>query len=181
MSDVIPVPLVETERLVLRGRGLQDFPAIAAMWADPDVARFVGGKPRPEEESWSKFLRDAGLWGHLGYGYWVMEEKATGQVIGEIGFADYMRDMTPSLKGLPEFGYALSAAAHGKGYATEAGRAAVVWGDDNLAGARMACIINPDNGPSLRVAEKCGFEITGRTDYHGAPVHLLYRPIGRRR
>jgi RimJ/RimL family protein N-acetyltransferase len=54
MSDV---PVVETERLILRGHTLDDFPAFAAMWADPAVTRFIGGAPLSQEESWGKFLR----------------------------------------------------------------------------------------------------------------------------
>jgi RimJ/RimL family protein N-acetyltransferase len=44
------VPVLETERLVLRGHTLEDFPAYAAMWADPQVTKFIGGKPFSEEE-----------------------------------------------------------------------------------------------------------------------------------
>ncbi|WP_428408230.1 GNAT family N-acetyltransferase [Hyphococcus sp.] len=180
MSDPIAVPVVETERLLLRGRRLADFDAIAAMWGDPRVTRFIGGKPRPEEECWTKFLRDAGLWAHLGFGYWVVEEKATGAVVGEIGFADYKREMTPSIKGFPEFGYSLVPAVHGKGYASEAGKAAVAWGDQNFSAPHMVCIITPENAPSIRVAEKCGFEITGAAIYHGDKIVVLHRPIASR-
>ena len=59
------------------------------MWADPQVTRFIGGKTLTEEESWTKFLRYAGLWPFLGFGYWVVEEKASLAFVGEIGFADF--------------------------------------------------------------------------------------------
>lgn len=49
------VPVIETERLILRGHRPEDFPAFAAIRADPLVARFTTGKPIKEEEAWSKF------------------------------------------------------------------------------------------------------------------------------
>ena len=76
LSETIPV--LETERLKLRGHRLDDFVHCAAMWADSEVTRYIGGKPFTEEESWTKFLRYAGHWTLLGFGYWVAEEKTTG-------------------------------------------------------------------------------------------------------
>ncbi len=58
MSDITSqniVPIVETERLILRGHKPDDFPAFAAIRADPLVARFTTGKPIKEEEAWGKF------------------------------------------------------------------------------------------------------------------------------
>ncbi len=60
------VPVLETERLQLRGHRLEDFVQCAAMWADPLVIRYIGGKPLTEEESWTRFLRYVGHWS-LGY------------------------------------------------------------------------------------------------------------------
>jgi RimJ/RimL family protein N-acetyltransferase len=97
------------------------------MWADPIVTRYIGGKPLNAEESWARLLRYAGHWALLGFGYWVVEEKETGSFAGEIGFADYKRNMEPSLDGTPEIGWVIASEFHGKGYATEAVRAAVIW------------------------------------------------------
>src|SRR5271170_7727936 len=149
--NVRMVPILETERLTLRGHRLDDFSACAAMWADPVVTRHFGAKSLTEEESWTRFLRYAGHWSLLGFGYWVVEEKATGKFIGEIGFADYKRSIESSLKHLPEIGWVLASESHGKGYATEAVRAALVWGDRHFAASRTSCIINPENLPSIHV------------------------------
>jgi RimJ/RimL family protein N-acetyltransferase len=46
-------PPLETARLELRAHRLDDFAACAAMWADPIVARYIGGKPLSEEETWT--------------------------------------------------------------------------------------------------------------------------------
>jgi RimJ/RimL family protein N-acetyltransferase len=121
------VPVLETERLKLRGHRLDDFPACAAMWTDPAVTRHIGGKPPSNEESWTKFLRYFGHWTLLGFGYWVVEGKATVHFAGEFGFADYKRNIEPPLNG-PEIGWVLASQFHGRGYATEAVRAAVAQG-----------------------------------------------------
>jgi hypothetical protein len=82
------VPVLDTARTILRPHRLGDFETYAAMWAEPAVTRFIGGKPRTREESWMRFLRFAGLWSLIGYGFWAIEEKGTGRFIGEAGFHD---------------------------------------------------------------------------------------------
>jgi RimJ/RimL family protein N-acetyltransferase len=168
------VPVLETERLILRGHRLADFNHSAAMWGDPVVTRYTTGKPLTEEECWTRLLRYIGHWTLLGFGYWVAEEKGTGNFIGEIGFADYKRDMQPSLNGMPESGWILASHAHGKGYATEALRAAVQWGDEHF-GSPTACVIVPENLASVHVALKCGYEEAQPATYKGKTVKLFLR------
>jgi RimJ/RimL family protein N-acetyltransferase len=174
-DSAVEVPILETSRLRLRGHRLDDFVHSAAMWADAVVTRFIGGQPLTEEEAWTKFLRYAGHWALLGFGYWVVEEKAAGTFVGEIGFADFKRDVQPSLKGVPEIGWVLASQAHGKGYATEAVRAAVAWGDAHFQSPRTACIIAPENLASIRVAVKCGYKGPQRAFYKGKPTLMYVR------
>jgi RimJ/RimL family protein N-acetyltransferase len=168
------VPVIETERLKLRGHRLEDFALCAAMWADPEVTRYIGGKPHTEEESWARLLRYSGHWALLGFGYWVVEEKSTGNFIGEAGFADYKRDL-PALRGIPEIGWAFTTQARGKGYATEALCAVVAWGDAHFPSPRTACIIHPENLASIRVAEKCDYRQFQRTMYKAHPTVMFVR------
>jgi RimJ/RimL family protein N-acetyltransferase len=167
--------VLETERLVLRGHQASDFDACAAMWADPEVTRHISGKPSTAGETWARLLRYAGHWALLGYGFWALEEKATGRFVGEVGFADHKRPIEPSLEGLPEIGWVLSPALHGRGYATESVRAAIAWGDANLESARTACMISPENASSMKVAAKCGYAEFARTTYHDKPTILFAR------
>lgn len=168
------VPVIETQRLILRGHRLEDLVHSAAMWADPVVTRYTTGQPLTLEECWARLLRYVGHWNLLGFGYWVAVEKATGTFIGEIGFADFKRDMQPSLNGLPESGWILASHSHGKGYATEALRAAVKWGDQHFS-LPTACIINPENIASVHVALKCGYGDVKPAIYKGKAVNLLFR------
>ena len=169
------VPVIETERLLLRGHRLEDFAPCAAMWADPLVTRHIGGQPFSAEESWSRLLRYAGHWAMLGYGYWMVEEKSTGAFAGEVGFADYHRSLTPPLPAGPETGWVLASAFHGKGYATEAVRASLQWGDAKFALNETNCIIHPENLGSIRVALKCGYTETAPRTYKGQPVTAFIR------
>jgi RimJ/RimL family protein N-acetyltransferase len=178
-QSAAPVPVVETQRLRLRGHRIGDWSDCAAMWADPAVTRYIGGRPFTEEEVWARLLRYVGHWSWMGFGYWAIEEKATGDFIGELGFADFKREIEPSIQGLPELGWVLASRAHSQGYATEAVRAVIAWGEAHFGSGQTVCLIHPENLPSLRVAEKCGFQEPLRTTYKGQPTLLFARPLER--
>ena len=116
-----------------------------------------------------RLLRYGGLWTFLGYGFWAVCERDTGRFVGEVGLADFHReiDWGQDAENAPECGWVLSPSAQGHGYATEAVVAALQWRDDHLPGSRTVCMIGPENTGSLRVAEKCGFRALRDADYHG--------------
>ena len=169
------VPVLETARLRLRGHRIDDFADCAAMWADPNVTRHIRDVPFTEEETWTRLLRFIGHWALLGFGYWAVLEKFHGRFLGEVGFADYRRDLKPSLKGVPEIGWVFASHAHGLGYATEAVGAVIGWGDAHFGPVQTACIIAPENIASIRVASKCGYREIRRTTYHGQPTLMFAR------
>jgi RimJ/RimL family protein N-acetyltransferase len=170
-----PVPVVTTPRLVMRGHEVEDFAALAAMWADGPVARHVGGRPATREEAWARLLRHVGHWSLLGFGYWVVEERVGGAFLGEVGFGDFKRDIEPSFGDALEAGWILGPSARGRGYATEAAWAALGWAQENLGRRRTVCMIAPENGPSLRLAARCGFVEFARATYHEQPTLLFER------
>ncbi len=176
MTASIPErPVLVTDRLRLRAHERGDLAPAAAMWADPAIIRHIGGKAFSREEVWSRILRYAGLWALLGYGYWAIEERSSGDFVGEIGLADFERDLDPSPGALPELGYAIAPAAQGRGYATEAVRTVLAWADAHLPDPASCCLIDPDNLPSRRVAEKCGYREWLATRYRGRPSQLWRR------
>ena len=168
-------PVIETERLRLRAHRLTDFADCLALWNEPDVYRHITGKPGTEGEVWGRILRYIGHWAALGFGYWAVEDKSTGQFIGEVGFGDYKREIEPPLTGMPELGWVLSPTWHGKGYGTEAVGAALAWGDAHFGRRRICCIAAPENTASLRLAAKFGFREALRTTYLGDPTILFVR------
>jgi RimJ/RimL family protein N-acetyltransferase len=175
----LTIPTVETERLILRGNHVEDFTDLAAIWGDPEVVRFISGKTFSREESWARLMRYLGHWALLGYGFWAIEEKASGRYVGETGLADFRRDLTPSLDGMPEVGWVLAPWAHGKGYATEAVSAAVRWGERKFGKTPLCCIIAPEHKASINVATKCGFRVFARTTYKGGDTIIFRRTAAR--
>ena len=87
-------------------------------------------------------MRYVGHWALLGYGYWAVRDKLSGEYLGSIGFSNFLRDITPALDA-PEMGWTLVSSAHGKGYATEALRAA-------LAGVKRTCRARKPSASSRR-------------------------------
>ncbi|QCR38470.1 GNAT family N-acetyltransferase [Nissabacter sp. SGAir0207] len=167
------VPVITTDRLILRGHTLEDMPALTRLWGDAQVTRYIGGAPSGREESWSRLLRHAGHWQLLGFGYWAVESRESGEYLGCIGFADYQRSLETDVSNMAEMGWTFLPAFHGKGYATEAVAAALAWAASNLT-RPIWCMINPDNTASHRLALKMGFEQQGYDRYHDKPV-VLYR------
>ena len=170
------VPTIETARLRLRGFTAADVNAQAAMLADPEVVRYLGGQAQSREQAWRRMLAGAGMWPVLGYGYWAVERCADGAMIGQVGFGDFKRDLDPSIESVPEKGWVFAANAHGQGYAAEAAMAALEWGDRMLPGHGFAAIIDPANQPSIRLARKLGFGEEQEARYDGAPILLFRRP-----
>jgi RimJ/RimL family protein N-acetyltransferase len=171
-------PRIETERLVLRAHQKEDFLECAAMWREPEVVRYTIGNEAPPQRTWQRLLAYCGHWQLQGFGYWAIEERSSGRFIGELGFADFQRDCTPSIEGIPEVGWALSAAEHGRGYATEALRQVIAWGDECLGAVRTVCIIHRDNSASLRLADKFGYRTQLRPATDEEPHMLLARDLG---
>jgi len=174
-TGTVAVPVLETARLRLRAHRVDDFEAFAAIWGDPEVSRYLGGRPSTREESWMRLLRHPGLWAMLGYGYWAIEEKAGGRLIGDIGYADFKRSMEPPLEGMPELGWVLAREAQGQGMAREALAAVLAWGRGHFGAHRAACIIDPDNAASVRLAESAGFCLHGSAALCGDRVQVYVR------
>jgi RimJ/RimL family protein N-acetyltransferase len=171
------VPVIQTERLLLRPYRRDDFPSYSALFADEEVTRYAGGVPYTREQSWTRFLRQVGMWHYFGFGFFAIQEKESGAFIGEAGFHDAHRQITPSLEGTMEMGWAISPKSHGRGLATEAVAAALAWGDRTFPALKKTCMIEPGNEASIRVALKHGFKEFWRTTYHGRPMIMFERRL----
>jgi RimJ/RimL family protein N-acetyltransferase len=150
------------------------------VWTDPLVVRYIGGHPHSAEEVWSRLLRYAGHWAWLGYGYWAIEQKSTGEFVGEVGFADFRRDLSTRLDGIPEIGWVLAARFHGLGYPTEAIGAIVAWGDQHLESDETYCLISPGNAASIAVSLKFGYSQRCLLEYKGETLIAFQRLFRKR-
>jgi RimJ/RimL family protein N-acetyltransferase len=168
------VPVLETARLRLRPFVEADLDPWATVMAGDEITRYLGGTPFSREETWRRILSSTGSWPVLGFGYWAVERKAEGDLIGQAGFADFKRPMTPSIEGLPEMGWVFSPEVHGQGYASEAVAAGLAWADETLKAPLIAAIIDTENEASIRLAERHGFAEREEARYRDAPI-LLFR------
>jgi RimJ/RimL family protein N-acetyltransferase len=163
------VPALTTDRLTLRGWREDDLDAYAAIAADPEVMRFMGG-PLDRADTWRQIAVFVGHWELRGYGLWVVERD--GELIGRVGL--FQPEGWPGL----EVGWLLARRAWGHGYATEAARAAADHAWRELGAQELISLIAPDNVPSQRVAERLGMRPGEHYDLRGTPVviHRRARP-----
>jgi RimJ/RimL family protein N-acetyltransferase len=164
--------LLQTERLDLRMFRESDFDAHAAMCADPEVMRYLGdGKPLSRIDAWKSMAAILGHWQLRGYGLWAVEERASGELVGRIGC--FFPGGWPGF----EVGWTLRRASWGKGYATEGTRVAMRFAFEELGQPHVISLIQPGNERSIRVAQRLGETLEGRTEVNGQEA-LVYG-IGR--
>lgn len=146
-----PAPWLCTERLALRRFGPEDLDHLAALYAEPEVARYVGG-PRNRAEA-ALMLQQRMLEyyeRHPGLGIWLTEERGSGAAVG--------LHLLNHIQGEPDIqlGYLLLPAYWGLGYATEGGAALLRHGFEDMALQRIVAITHLDNLASQRVLLKLG-------------------------
>ncbi|MBV1865596.1 MAG: GNAT family N-acetyltransferase [Rhodobacteraceae bacterium] len=145
---MIDIPILETERLRLRGFAQDDFQVFAEFYA-AERSKFVGG-PATQEQSWRMLAGEIGHWELRGYGRWAVEEKATGAFCGVIGL------WYPHGWPEPELGWDLMNGFEGKGYATEAALAARKYAYNTLGWKTVISLVAPPNNGSRALAKRMG-------------------------
>lgn len=148
----IPIPTLETDRLILRGPRAEDFEAWAAFAADEEVMRHIGGvQARPV--AWRGMCSMVGAWQVRGFSMFSVIEKASGRWIGRLG--PWEPEGWPGT----EVGWALVRDAWGKGYATEGATACIDWAFDTKGWTEVIHTIEPANTGSQAVARRLGSTI----------------------
>ena len=156
------IPRLETQHLILRAFCEADLNAYAEMCADPEVMRYIGnGQPLSRSESWRNIAMMLGHWQLRGYGMWAVEEHSSGVMIGRIGC--WQPEGWPGF----EIGWTLRRAYWGRGFATEAARAAMNHAFGELKQSHVISLTRPENAASRRVAEKLGEKLEGTTEIFG--------------
>ena len=153
-----------------------DLDAYAAICGDAEVMRHLGdGKPLTRPEAWRQMAMILGHWQLRGYGLFALEEKATRTLVGRAGIFEP--------EGWPGFevGWMLRRSSWGRGYATEAARRVIRHAFTEMDRDHLISLIRPANAPSIRVAERLGERLEGRTELfgHEALVYGLDRAAWR--
>lgn len=170
------IPVLETKRLRLRAPATDDFEAMCRMWNDERYVRHIGNRLRPSGEVWMQIQKHIGSWGLFGYGYWVIEDRMTGQFIGEAGFAQSRRsEASPALPQMPEAGWGIAVEFWGKGIVSEAVATMYDWADIQDPEFPSMCIIDPAHIASARVAQKAGLKLYGPWKYGEGSINVYIR------
>ncbi len=149
-------PLLVTERLILRPPATEDFDAFAAMCADSETMKFIGGAC-PRAQAWRIWCTLAGAWHIRGFSMFSVIERATGEWVGRIG--PWEPDGWPA----PEIAYGVSPKFAGTGYAFEAAVAACDFAVEFLKWDELMHCIDPDNVRSQALAKRLGATNDGPT------------------
>jgi RimJ/RimL family protein N-acetyltransferase len=158
-----------TARLRLRPFTAADEVVVHAIYADPEVMRWVGnGAHRTVAETRRALRAYADALRTRGYGFVAVVERSTGAVIGDAGLHP-LGGRGPDV----ELGYTLARSAWGRGYATEVAGALVEHAFGALGMPRVLAQVEPENVRSRRVLEKLGMTQRGVRLAYGRP-HLLY-------
>lgn len=155
--------MIETPRLVLRRWKDSDRPAFAAICADPEVMQWLGGVLSPEQAG-QRLDRVEATFEAVGYGRFLVERKSDRAFLGWCGVMPCHESVTP-IAGQPEIGWRLVTAAWGKGYATEAARAALDDAFDRVGLAEVLAYTSKANLRSQAVMKRLGLSREPQRDF----------------
>jgi RimJ/RimL family protein N-acetyltransferase len=163
------VVVLETERLRLVPLDASYAEQLAAIYADPEVARYMGGARLTPGGTREQVTRFEGVWAEHGYGQSALLEKTTGRLIGRAGLHPW-----PGWDEL-ELGYALARDSWGKGLAREACEVWLSWAWAHLPHDHLIAVIQPGNAASVTLAERLGFSFD-RADVTPSDIEVeIYR------
>jgi RimJ/RimL family protein N-acetyltransferase len=165
--------VIETERLILRKPVPDDAPGLLEAFADPDAMRFIGDGSTTDlagaEQAVDRWLE---RWDAWGIGMFVVERPDDARVLGRVGFLRWDPETWEIGGSETELGWGLAREHWGHGYATEAARALRDWAFGERSLARLISLIQPENLPSIRVAEKLGERHERDVEVRGIPTRL---------
>lgn len=163
-SPPVAVPRLQTRRLLLREYQVGDFDAFAAHLAEPESMAFLG--PEDRRTAWRIFACHAGLWLLYGAGWWSVELRETGELVGHVGA--FFRE---ALSGI-EIGWNTYRAFWRQGFASEAAAEVVRHALEVRGEPQVRALIDPGNAPSIRVALRLGMRREAETLLYEKPVGL---------
>jgi RimJ/RimL family protein N-acetyltransferase len=142
-------PVLETPRLILRAPIEADLDGFAALMADEESARFIGGV-QTRAAAWRFMAALAGSWVLKGFSMFSAIEKSSGLWVGRVG--PWQPEGWPGT----EVGWGVLRSAWGQGYASEAARASIDWAFQTQGWSEVVHTISSPNAASKGVARRMG-------------------------
>jgi RimJ/RimL family protein N-acetyltransferase len=160
------IPTLTTDRLTLRAILNDDVDGYLEIWSDPEFRRHIGGGEPTRDGIWHAMAGNIGCWALMGVGPWSVAERGSGDLVGRAGLWN-----EPGWPGV-EAVWFIGRRWWGRGFATEAGRAAIRWAFTTQDVDEVVSVILPTNIPSIRVAERLGMTLSRSEYLHGADHHV---------
>lgn len=156
------LPRVETDRFFLRAFEARDLDAAVRLFGDDEVQKYlVPENKRTVERMKITFRNVVRRWRERGFGLWCVAEKSADKMCGYCGFQYF--DETPDV----EIVFAFFKDCWGKGVASEAAKASLRFGFEELRFERVFAATHPENAASRRVLEKIGMTFEKRNTHYG--------------
>ncbi|MGB0505622.1 MAG: GNAT family N-acetyltransferase [Pikeienuella sp.] len=162
------IPTLETERLRLRPQRMEDWPQYLALMSS-DRAMYMGG-PFNLSTAWGLFCHDLAQWSLFGHGALMIEDKAAGETLGQVGIN--AGPLFPET----ELGWLVYPEAEGKGIAFEAAQTLRNWAFADLGAKTLVSYIDPPNIRSRKLAERLGAVIDPSAKRQD-PDDIVYRHL----
>jgi ribosomal-protein-alanine N-acetyltransferase len=161
--------VIETERLLLRELEESDTGTLAEIYSDLEVMRYVGkgialdyAQTKKSVENWIKYYE------RFKFGNWATIEKGTWKFVGLCGLS-WLPDSYEI-----EVSYLFTKDSWGRGYATEAAKAILDYGFNQIGLRRIVALVYPQNEPSIHVLEKLGMKYEGERIFFNDKLLLVY-------
>ena len=166
----ISVPRLHSDRLFLREYRVEDFAAFADHLSHPESSAYLGSVDR--QAAWRIFNSHAGMWLLNGAGWWSVEDRHTGELVGSVGA--FFRDGATVM----EMGWNTYRAFWGRGIANEAAAAVLQYAFEVRREPKVRALIDSGNESSRRVAERLGLAYEMKTELHGKEINSYMRERG---
>jgi ribosomal-protein-alanine N-acetyltransferase len=171
--------ILESERLIFRPHEAGDLDGFCAMEMDTEVRRYVGGYPRTREEAEKRFPRKQLEEAGDRLGVWATERKADGRYVGRCGLYAHMDAGNRRVAGEAALSFYIASDLWGQGLASEAARALLRFGWDELKLERVVAMVQLENVGSVHILRKLGFELeTTEVGEHRSFLHFALRRPG---
>lgn len=166
---------LNTDRLQLEPFKDSHYEGLRVMDSDSGVMRYINqGIAKTPDETRESISRVQARWETYGFSWWAIKEKTSGDIVG----AACLQHLA-NVEGAPlEIGWRLIPKHNGKGYATEAAKAIIVFAAKRIGSTYLVAVAEPENIPSQRVMQRLGMTYKAVEKHYDVPCVVYELNIG---